>query len=171
MNITLALACVAQWVEHRPVNWKVARSIPDQDTRLRGRPDPLLGASERQSINVSLPLSPSLPLSLKNKLNYIKKTVCKIKRQAQRTTYCVIPLTRKAQKRQPRGDRECSSGSQRPERVGTWKLAQGAAEGHGLLCRVMKMLPDWLWWWLRNSECAKSTLSMTELWGIFITSQ
>ena len=46
----------------------VTSSIPSQDTCLGCGPDPLLGANERQlHINVSLSLSPSLPLSLKNK--------------------------------------------------------------------------------------------------------
>ena len=69
MNINMlkknivALASVAQWIEYWPVNRKVAVSIPSQSTCLSCR-------SGNQSmylshIDVSLPPSPSLPLSLK----------------------------------------------------------------------------------------------------------
>ena len=45
------LAGVAQWIEHWPVNRKVASSIPSQDTCLGCRPGPWLGACERQLQN------------------------------------------------------------------------------------------------------------------------
>ena len=70
-----ALASVAQWIEYRPVNRKVASSIPGQGACLGCRSGPQLGMHERQLINVSLQcfspfLSPSIPLSLKiNKYN------------------------------------------------------------------------------------------------------
>ena len=66
------LADVAQWIEHRPVNQRVASSIPGQGTCLDYRPGHWVGASERQRMGVSLTLqcccpsfSLSLPLSLK----------------------------------------------------------------------------------------------------------
>ena len=53
----LAPAGVAQWIECRPVNQKVASSIPSQGTFLGCGPGPRLGALERQPhIDVSLPL-------------------------------------------------------------------------------------------------------------------
>ena len=59
-----ALAGVVQWIERRPVNRRVAVSIPSQSTGLGFRPGPQLGSCKRQPhIDVSLPLSPSLPLS------------------------------------------------------------------------------------------------------------
>ena len=68
----VALAGVAQWIEHRPVNREAAGLIPSQGTLLGCGPGPLLGLCERQPIDVSLTqgcfspsLSPSLPLSLK----------------------------------------------------------------------------------------------------------
>ena len=61
-----ALAGVAQWIEHSSVNPNVAGLIPTQDTCLCCRPGSQLGVYERQPhIDVSLSLSPSLPLSLK----------------------------------------------------------------------------------------------------------
>ena len=66
------LGDVAQWIEHRPVNQKVASSIPSQGTYLGCGPGLQLGACERQPIDVSLThgcfspsLSPACPLSLK----------------------------------------------------------------------------------------------------------
>ena len=57
-----ALAGVAQWIEHQPVNQGVASSIPGQGTCLGCGPDPRWGACERQPhIDVSLALSPSPP--------------------------------------------------------------------------------------------------------------
>ena len=77
----MALAGVALWVEHLPANWKVGGSIPGQCTCLGWRPGLQLRAWERQLIGVSLTylcfspsLSPSLPFSLKNKLNVLKKS-------------------------------------------------------------------------------------------------
>ena len=49
-----ALAGVAQWTEHWPVNQKVATLIPSQGTSLDCRPGPQLGVRERQLIDVSL---------------------------------------------------------------------------------------------------------------------
>ena len=68
----LALTGVAQWVGHQTANQNVSGSIPSQDTCLGCGPGPQLGACERQPhTDVFSPsLSPSLPLSLKNK--YIK---------------------------------------------------------------------------------------------------
>ena len=66
-----ALAGVAQWIEHWPVNQRVMGSIPGQGTYLGYGLGPWLGVCERQLMDVSLthwcfsPLSPSLPLSLK----------------------------------------------------------------------------------------------------------
>ena len=52
-----ALAGVAQWIEHWPVNEMVAGSIPSQGTCLGCGPGPQWGAHERQPhIDVSLPL-------------------------------------------------------------------------------------------------------------------
>ena len=63
---TNALAGVAQWIEHQPVNQRVTGSIPSQGTCLGCGPGLRYGACERQPhSDVSLSLSPSLPLSLK----------------------------------------------------------------------------------------------------------
>ena len=53
-NLFSALAGVAQWIEHQPVNWKIASLIPSHGTCLGCRPGPHLGACERQPIDVSL---------------------------------------------------------------------------------------------------------------------
>ena len=61
---------MSQLVGHSPIKQKVARIIPRQGTCLGCRFSPYSwGVYERQQINVSLSLSPSLPLSfsLKNK--------------------------------------------------------------------------------------------------------
>ena len=64
---TLALAGVAQWVEHWPVNTKVTGSIPGQGTSLGCVPGPQLRVRERQPIDVlSFSFSFLYPLS-KNK--------------------------------------------------------------------------------------------------------
>ena len=70
--VPMALAGVAQGTERRPVNWKVVSSIPDQGTCLGCGPGPLMGACERQPVDVSLThgcfspsLSSPLPHSLK----------------------------------------------------------------------------------------------------------
>ena len=67
----LALAGVAQWIEYRLANQRVAGSIPSQGTCLGCGPNHQLGACERQPIDVSLShryssptLFPSFPLSL-----------------------------------------------------------------------------------------------------------
>ena len=67
--VPLALAGVAQWIELRPVNQRVAGSIPSQGTCLGCGPGPQQEAHERQPhIDVSLPLFlPPFPLS-KNKI-------------------------------------------------------------------------------------------------------
>ena len=60
------MAGVAQWIECQPANQRVASLIPSQGTCLGCRPGAHCGACERQPhSDVSLPLSPSLPLSLK----------------------------------------------------------------------------------------------------------
>ena len=70
----LTLAGVAHWIECRPVNWKVAGSIPSQGTGLGCGPGLQLGAQDRQPhSDVSLPLSPSLPVSLKINKIFFKK--------------------------------------------------------------------------------------------------
>ena len=52
-----ALAIVAQWIEHRPENQRVAGLIPSQGTCLGCGPGPQEGAPKRQPhIDVSLPL-------------------------------------------------------------------------------------------------------------------
>ena len=48
-----ALAGVAQWIEHQPVNRKVAGSISSHGTCLGGGPGPWMGVHERQSTEVS----------------------------------------------------------------------------------------------------------------------
>ena len=50
----LALAGMAQWIEHQPVNQKVSGSIPSQSTCLGCRPGPQLEACKSQLIDVSL---------------------------------------------------------------------------------------------------------------------
>ena len=69
---------MAQWIERWPASQGVAGSIPSQGTCLGCAPDPHLGLPEWQPpIDVSLTLSPSLPLSLKiNKI--FKKSICVI---------------------------------------------------------------------------------------------
>ena len=52
---------VAQWIEHWPVNQRVASSIPSQGTYLGCEPGPQSGTHKKQPhIDASLPLS--LPL-------------------------------------------------------------------------------------------------------------
>ena len=59
-----ALVGVGQWSECRPVNQRVAGSIPSQGSCLGCGPGPQLRACERQPrTDVSFPLSLSLPLS------------------------------------------------------------------------------------------------------------
>ena len=54
---SIVLAGVAQWIECRPVNQRVAGSIPSQGTCLGYRPNPQLRAHKRQPhTDVSLPL-------------------------------------------------------------------------------------------------------------------
>ena len=54
---TNALAGVAQWIEHQPVNQRITGTIPSQGTCLGCGPGPQYGACERQPhIDVSLPL-------------------------------------------------------------------------------------------------------------------
>ena len=47
-----ALAGVAPWIEHWPVNLRVAGSIPSQGTCLGCGPGPQVGACNRQLIDV-----------------------------------------------------------------------------------------------------------------------
>ena len=75
----LALAGVAQWIEHRHGNQRVASLIPNQGTCLGWGPGPWLGVCERQPVDVSLThqcfsssLSPSLPISLKINKTFFK---------------------------------------------------------------------------------------------------
>ena len=65
---SLALAGVAQWIEHRPVNQRVASLIPSQGTCLGCGPGPQQRAFKRQPhLGVSLPCfvpdSPSLKIN------------------------------------------------------------------------------------------------------------
>ena len=61
-----SLPGVAQWIERRPANQSITGSIPSQGTCLGCRPGPQQGSHERQPhIDVSPPLSSSLPLCLK----------------------------------------------------------------------------------------------------------
>ena len=54
---TATLVGVAQWIECRPENQRVAGSIPSQGTCLGCGPGPQWGAHERKlQIDVSLPL-------------------------------------------------------------------------------------------------------------------
>ena len=64
-----ALAGVAQWIERRPENQRVASLIPSQGTCLGCGPGPQQGAHERQTpIDVSVPLFvPSFPALKINK--------------------------------------------------------------------------------------------------------
>ena len=53
-NLNLALAGVAQWIEHRPENQRITGLISSQGTCLGRRPGPHCGTHERQShIDVS----------------------------------------------------------------------------------------------------------------------
>ena len=58
------LAGVAQWTERRPVNQKVASSIPSSGTCLGCGPGPQWGAEERQLMFLSLSFSLPSPLKL-----------------------------------------------------------------------------------------------------------
>ena len=70
LNVASALAGVAQWTEHGPVNQKVTSYIPRQGTCLGCRPGPQLGVCERQLIDVSLThIHVSLPLPLPSPLS------------------------------------------------------------------------------------------------------
>ena len=63
-----ALAGVAQWIEHRPVNQGVAGLIPSRRTCLGCRPGSWQGEHQRQphaDVSLSLSLLLSLPLGLK----------------------------------------------------------------------------------------------------------
>ena len=60
----MALAGVAQWIEHWPMNQRVASLIPSQGTCLDCGPGPHLGMCERQLINISLQIDVSFPHSL-----------------------------------------------------------------------------------------------------------
>ena len=56
-KLDVALAGLAQWIEHRPMNQRVTGSIPSQGTLLGCGPGPQWGACERQPhIDVSLPV-------------------------------------------------------------------------------------------------------------------
>ena len=57
-----ALAGVAQWIEHRPVNQRVIGSIPSQGP---GRVGSSRGRTRGNHTLMLLSLSPSLPLCLK----------------------------------------------------------------------------------------------------------
>ena len=61
-----ALTGMAQWVRHHLINQKVTGLIPSQGACLGCMGQvPGWGMCERQLIDISFPLSPSLPLSLK----------------------------------------------------------------------------------------------------------
>ena len=62
--MTLALAGVAQWIEHGPTKQRVTSLIPSQGTWLGGRPGPGSGVCRRQP-HIDVSFSSSLPLSLK----------------------------------------------------------------------------------------------------------
>ena len=53
---SIAMAGIAQWIEHQLANRKVPSSIPSRGTCLSGGPGPQFGACERQPLDVSLPL-------------------------------------------------------------------------------------------------------------------
>ena len=53
-NDPSALAGVAQWIKHQPVNQKVIGSITSQETCLGCGPGTVLGVCKRQPIHVSL---------------------------------------------------------------------------------------------------------------------
>ena len=57
----IALAGVAQWTEHQPVDQRVAGSIPRQGTCLGCGPGPWLGMGEAADRLTSLSLSFYLP--------------------------------------------------------------------------------------------------------------
>ena len=64
----MALAGVAKWTEHGPMNQRVSGLIPSQGTCLGCGSGPQLEVHEGQPhIDVSPSLSPFLTLSLKNK--------------------------------------------------------------------------------------------------------
>ena len=89
------LAGVVQWTECRPVNRKVASSIPSQGTCPGCRPGPQWGRHKRR-VNVSSPsLSPSPPFSLKiNKI--FKKLIYSNESVVQAHTKLQLPAQRKA---------------------------------------------------------------------------
>ena len=61
----VALATVAQWIEHQPVNQRVTGLIPSQGTCLDCGPDTQYVAHERQPhIDISLSFSLPFPLSI-----------------------------------------------------------------------------------------------------------
>ena len=74
--MNLALAGVAQWIECRPANQRIAGLIPSQGTCLGCGPGPELGALERQphsDVSLLLFLLPfPSPLS-KNKFKNLRK--------------------------------------------------------------------------------------------------
>ena len=74
-GFTSALAGVAPWIKHWPVNWAVTGLIPSQGTCLGCRPGPWLGVCKRQPIDVSLPLflPPFFSLWKKIKKIFFKK--------------------------------------------------------------------------------------------------
>ena len=60
-NVIYALADVAHYIAHRPVNQRVTSSTPNQGTCLYCGPGPQQGACRKQAhIDVSLPLFLSL---------------------------------------------------------------------------------------------------------------
>ena len=59
---------MGQWIELWPADPKVVGSIPGPGISLGGSAGAQLGVCKRQPIDVSLPLSPSFPLSLKIKI-------------------------------------------------------------------------------------------------------
>ena len=73
--VVIALAGVAQWTEHQPVNQRVTGSIPSQGTCLGCRPGraPSRGCMRGNHTDVSLPLF-LLPFQI-NKKKIFKKFV------------------------------------------------------------------------------------------------
>ena len=92
----LVLPSVVQWIKCRPVNPKIASSIPTQGTSLGSGPGLQLGACKRQPIDVSLNTSmfPSLTLSPKIKIkSFFKKArILKAAREKKRVTYKEVPI-------------------------------------------------------------------------------
>lgn len=85
---------------------------------------------------------------------YVKwKTLVKNK-----TTYCVTPALWNIHSRQIYSDRKWNSGHL--GLVVSWMIQVWPLKGTGFLFRVMKMLQNWLWWWLPDSGNIQKTTEM-----------